>query len=122
MQQIALPLIEATVAPEIMIGLTPWTNAGKQQPPMVGWWKCRKVGYGHTIFRRWWNGTAFSAAVKLWSDDDQTLEGKQLLTTAPLDHIEWCGLLARHPGHYPYRLFMKEVHHARVTRRPFNLS
>lgn len=123
--QIALPFTESTVAPEVMIGLTLWMNAAKHQPPMVGWWKCRNVvdGTGPQMgYRRWWNGCTFSATTKIGVPDEIAEEAKHMATTQPLHRIEWCGLLARHPDHYPYRLFMKELSHApRIIRRPFRL-
>lgn len=90
---------------EAVIGYTDWST---EPPRMVGWWDTRMSfdNGGAVVGRRWWDGTQWSAHVD--ADDPPHLAEKcKLIISQRQKGIEHRGLRARHPDHYPYRLFMR---------------
>ena len=107
MQQLQLPIITNTLHdPSNHIGLTTWVLASRMKPPVIGWWRCRRLSIPERLpARRWWDGHWFSLPVYLTDTDDEVLQQKLEVMRVPMEDLEWCGLKQPHPERYPYRLF-----------------
>lgn len=102
-----LPLLQQEDSPakdvEQSIGLTNWALASDRPPTMSGWYKTRRVSAINMLQpqRRFWNAPLgfFSVPVQPHHSDLDCGHARTIPSLLPLEEIEWCGLLAKHPDH-----------------------
>lgn len=77
-----------------VIGLSEWFSG---EPPEIGWWNARVKGsQDEDLCRRWWNGTEWSWAVEVGTEDSDSYVAEMQCrrTAVQTKLIEWQGLAA----------------------------